>query len=1038
MIEALGLEIATIKKSGGSTTVELFNGTLVSESNGTYIYRFPLKEELQLRDDTPIRIHFGQQETDGSIVSVGEGVLVLALEENLGTRLPHVRLIADDSFLVERLRDRLQQVQSGEARFNMAAASRVIGASPIKPGKAQVSRRILDGKPPLNEQQVEAVSLSLAGDTTFVWGPPGTGKTTVLARIMEAHYFTGRSVLLVSNTNIAVDTAMEKIAERLKTEPEFQTGAVLRFGPVVKEELRQKFGDQVILDNVVARLSQSLQQELSVAQAEALRLSHTVQQLRDMIRQHEQAASIEAELKREQDSQARLGSQLQDLTNQLQTHAVVLQRLRHDLERASTMGTVRRFFSGLNLERLRQHIAQTEMQQRTMSDARRAAESEYASTESNIQRLEAQIRDLSSRIRDLPPLDQCKARLASADNRSKGLEQRIAELQKQIEQVRQEVLNRCRILATTVYRTYLKGQVERQFDVVVIDEASMLMLPMSFYAAGLTLQSVTVAGDFRQLPAIVLSNEPHAVDWLKTDVFCKAGIPQQVATKQLPPHLAALRVQYRMREAICQVTNELFYSDHRLSTDASVDLREASRLPLGRSPLLYVDTASLHPWASMKLGTYSRYNLLHALLTKKMVVHLSERNYLRADDTSNEQIGVVAPYSAQTRLIQAFLEDALGQQFRHFAATVHRFQGNEKDTMLVDLTDSTGCRLGKFMKGIAVEDDGSRLLNVAISRARDHVVLIANFEYLRKRAPNNGIVIKLLNLFETHGTALDIETILPLGDEDWLDGLHKIISPNIELTDDQWGVFSEATFYPAFARDLESAKKSIVILSPFLTSRGVGRWANYFHVALQRDIPIRIVTRPSAEFGGASEEEINETFEKLRELGVVVDLRGRMHEKVAIIDEKIAWHGSLNILSHRDTSELMIRLTGTAACQRLIDLISPLIQRRRDAAGVPSDSENPLCSKCDAPTVLYDGRYGVYFECPRCKVKIDPRHQPSKRKGDKPPMQGNHDTSTRDKVETGHPCPRPNCNGQMVERRGRFGPFLGCSNFPKCRKTQPF
>ena len=1004
MIEALGLEIAAIKKSGGSTTVELFHGTCVSESNGNYIYRFPLNEELQLRDDTPIRIRFGQQEVDGSIVSVGEGVIVLALEENLGPRLPYVRLVVDDSFLVERLRDRLQQVQSGEAGFNMVAASRVIGASPIKPGKAQVSRRILDGKPPLNEEQIEAVSLSLAGDTTFVWGPPGTGKTTVLARIVEAHYFAGRSVLLVSNTNIAVDTALEKIAERLKAEPEFHAGAALRFGPVVKEELRQRFGDQVILENVVARLSQSLQQELSAARSEVSRLSHTVQQLRDIIRQHEQAASATAELQRGQESQARLKNQLQNLTNQLQAHTADLQRLRHDLERSSTMGAVRRFFSGLNPERLRQHIAHTEIQQRATSDARQAADSEYASVGSTIQRLDAQLRDLSGRIRDLPSLDQCKARLTSADNRSKELEQRIAELQQQIEQVRQEVLQRCRILATTVYRTYLKGQVERQFDVVVIDEASMLMLPMSFYAAGLALQSVTVAGDFRQLPAIVMSNERLAVDWLKTDVFCKAGIPQQVATERLPSYLAALRVQYRMREAICQVTNELFYSDHRLSTHASVNRREPSRLSLGHSQLLYVDTAPLHPWASMKLGTYSRYNLLHALLIKKMIVHLSGSGYLRADDTGNEQIGAVAPYSAQTRLMQALLEDALGQQCRYFAATVHRFQGNEKDTMLVDLTDSTGCRLGKFMKGIAVEDDGSRLLNVAISRARDHVVLIANFAHLRKRAPDNGIVIKLLDLFEELGAALDLDTILPLGDKDWIDGLHKIIPPNIELTDDQWGAFSEATFYPAFARDLESVEKSIVILSPFLTSRGVGRWVNYFHAALQRDIPIRIVTRPSAEFGGAPEAEVTETLEKLRELGIVVDLRGRMHEKIAIIDEKIAWHGSLNILSHRDTSESMLRLTGTAACQRLLDLISPSI-RRRGEAWAPLDAENPLCDECHAPTILYNGRYGVYFRCPRC-------------------------------ADTGRPCPRPACNGRLVKRNGRFGPFLGCSNFPQCCETQ--
>jgi hypothetical protein len=50
----------------------------------------------------------------------------------------------------------------------------------------------------------------------------------------------------------------------------------------------------------------------------------------------------------------------------------------------------------------------------------------------------------------------------------------------QLAALEQEVLARCRILATTVYRTYLGKAAPRQFDVVVIDEASMLMPPLVF------------------------------------------------------------------------------------------------------------------------------------------------------------------------------------------------------------------------------------------------------------------------------------------------------------------------------------------------------------------------------------------------------------------------------------------------------------------------------------------------------------------------------------------------------------------------------
>src|SRR5207302_2182316 len=117
----------------------------------------------------------------------------------------------------------------------------------------------------------------------FLWGPPGTGKTTTLARIVEAHFRAGRSVLLVSNTNIAVDTALEKIAQRLEHDPLFHSGAVLRHGPLVKDELKKKYGEHVVLDRIVERLGidlngrkRKLEDEITTHEAEARRLRSIV------------------------------------------------------------------------------------------------------------------------------------------------------------------------------------------------------------------------------------------------------------------------------------------------------------------------------------------------------------------------------------------------------------------------------------------------------------------------------------------------------------------------------------------------------------------------------------------------------------------------------------------------------------------------------------------------------------------------------------------------------------------------------------------
>ncbi|HNO78104.1 MAG TPA: AAA domain-containing protein [Phycisphaerae bacterium] len=226
--------------------------------------------------------------------------------------------------------------------------------------------------------QVEAVRKSLASNATFVWGPPGTGKTTTLARIVEGHYFAGKSVLLVSSSNIAVDTALEKIADRLKSDEGFQSGSVIRFGPDVKEELAQKYGDQVVLEKVVARLSKSSQQELAVVQSEAATVARDADHLRTAIAQHQEVATFAETLSREKRSCERLRGKIQEYASSRQSQEQSLTQLKHNIERAGTMGGVRRFFSGLNPERIRRQISQTDAQLKASADAKKAVESEFA------------------------------------------------------------------------------------------------------------------------------------------------------------------------------------------------------------------------------------------------------------------------------------------------------------------------------------------------------------------------------------------------------------------------------------------------------------------------------------------------------------------------------------------------------------------------------------------------------------------------------------------------------------------------------------
>lgn len=1030
MIEALGLEVAAIRKRGGANQIELGNGERVGQAESGWLYRFIVSEDLNLRDETPVRLSIGDSDISGTLVSLSEGVLVVATEENVGPSIGRARLVTDDSFLVERLKERLEKVASGDEQFNRSSADRALGMANIHAAEGELDPLITaDGR--LNADQVSAIRQSLGSDTTFVWGPPGTGKTTTVARIVEAHYRAGRTVLLVSNTNVAVDTALEHVAKRLKDEEDFDKGLVLRRGTVVKEELRRLYGEYVVPEEVAARLGEFKRHEKAILTRTIDALTAEESSLVAALTDYHQLDAARVRLDQTEKSREETAHQFEGANAQVARHAKDARRLQDGLDRAEQMSGVRRFFAGVNVERITQQLraAQSAHEQMMKTAAEMAAKLDEVTARLPQERTEVErLRQVTGDHRPQRDLEEnaanTRGNLATARELLTAIEQELSELEAKI-------LANCKILATTVYRTYLAGGTEREFDVVVIDEASMLMPPLVYQAAGLAKTAVTIAGDFRQLPPIVMSDSDQARKWLRKDAFEVAGIPIRVVKKQETPFLTSLGTQYRMHESICNVINDLFYADRPLRSGPEVN-RPPLGVPLLDEPLLYIDTARFHPWASNRIGTFS--------LARNLVLHLADGGLLPAEGEPNNAIGVVAPYTSQTRLIQSLLEDRLGTRAAGLAATVHRFQGNEKSAMILDLTDSFGKRLGRFLRAKTLEEDGARLLNVAMSRAKQHAILIANFEYLRSKAPTEGFVQRLLDHYEREGAPLAVDNLLPLAERDWMAGLHKVEPTAFQFPQDSAGAFTDRTFYPAFLEDLKAAKESIVIFSPFITAPGASRWADFIRAAVKRGISVRILAKPPTEIWGGSSDEVAEVISQLRELGATVDLRRRMHEKIAVIDSSILWHGSLNILSHRDTHESMLRIETAEACRQVGRFVStPTAPGGRDQTMLLAEAENPDCPICGGPTVWNVGRFGVWYECedPECTGKVNARTL-GRRSQTKGHTGNRRSTPERHRKTTNstRPCPEPGCNGHLVHRQGRYGPFLGCSNYPKCRHTE--
>ena len=106
---------------------------------------------------------------------------------------------------------------------------------------------------------------------------------------------------------------------------------------------------------------------------------------------------------------------------------------------------------------------------------------------------------------------------------------------------------------------------------------------------------------------------------------------------------------------------------------------------------------------------------------------------------------------------------------------------------------------------------------------------------------------------------------------------------------------------------------------------------------------------------------------------------------------------------------------------------------------IPTDQ---VCDKCGKPMVLKWGRFGQFLACsgyPDCKNTRDLAAGGDAGNGDRSQLASAAKTAViaaePDPIETeADPCEK--CGNPMILRRGRYGPFLACSGYPDCKTTR--
>jgi phosphatidylserine/phosphatidylglycerophosphate/cardiolipin synthase-like enzyme len=134
-------------------------------------------------------------------------------------------------------------------------------------------------------------------------------------------------------------------------------------------------------------------------------------------------------------------------------------------------------------------------------------------------------------------------------------------------------------------------------------------------------------------------------------------------------------------------------------------------------------------------------------------------------------------------------------------------------------------------------------------------------------------------------------------------------------------LYDNMTFYKSFVKDLKDAQRSVLIESPFITTRRMNDLLPIFRTLRQQGVRIVVNTRNPEEHDADYQQQALIAIFEMQELDITVLYTVKHHRKLAIIDGEILWEGSLNILSQNDSCEIMRRTKSEVLARQMAKFV---------------------------------------------------------------------------------------------------------------------
>jgi len=607
-------------------------------------------------------------------------------------------LLKDLAFIA----DRQQQI----GRTALAA---LLPASPLAAGQAVPPPPVLVTPLPCNEAQQAVIASAMTTVLTVATGPPGSGKSQLVANAVATAVSRGQTVLVASTNNPAVDEVWQRCRQLIP-------GMLIRTG--------SRSGSINYAENETTELMgllQLSQPSVNVTTA-GMALASADQRLVGVRAQLGAVAGLERTLLETAQLRERLAAQLASMPAALAGRlgsGPGLDRWQRRARRCASARILARWRRRRLLGRLG-YTGEPTADSCQVVAGFAAAEQQWASAQQEM----AQLPDDAILAAELDRAQQavCESSRALAGtavcSTARAGQQLIAGLLQAKQDGRdwpavRRVLGAVRGWAVSSLSARRFPPEPGLFDLVIIDEASQCsipqVLPLLFRA-----RRALIIGDPMQLPhiATITPDREAAIrraaglgaDWLEDRQLAYRRHSAFHALERAARGSRLLDEHYRCHPRIAELVNRLFYGGQ---LTVLTDTRSQQRM--NRPPVVWVPVRG-QPARPDHGGSW--VNVAEAAKVRECVAFLLEQL------PGGASIGVVIPYKAQADLIAGQWR---GEQ-RVRVGTVHTFQGGERDAIVLGLV------AGPQMPGrsIAWLEAQRNLWNVAISRARAHLIIVGD------------------------------------------------------------------------------------------------------------------------------------------------------------------------------------------------------------------------------------------------------------------------------------------------------------------------